>query len=1656
MVTFALPGEGDVAPATNGTPRARPPLPFAKRSYGASPFAKGPSKHLGTPQSAPSRRFFSSRNDTPSSSLNRSSIATARNIFQASAISDSPPSGIFSPNLPQSTMKKVFAPGATPEPSRVYRESTASAAPRGMAAKTSDKDLFPMRISSPPRELTGEVLAQKVPKDWNSKGSIYADQFLAHLCPPDLDEEQRRQFYCILDLRRLKYAANEIFARKDWKLNVINFAKEFEKSRSIILLRYGLYEFQNVKPSKDVLKRWRREHGLPEPEEEEVEAPVPTPSKSAPSKKRKADDDLTKDSASNDAKALGKRQTTDKVGQEAPAPIATPQPAGKNKRKASAGEEDQPLKRSTPSATKALFEKIANKPAEAPAPKSNLFAPKPAAGGLARSVFTNIKAGAGQAPAGAARAGGSNIFGYLSDASSAKNSGADADAESDTDSDEDESPGADQSEEASAVEEAPTSNGADDSTRESTPGRSLFDRVTKGSDGEPVRAAEPSQSPAEPASADKTWNPSTTPLKFAPSASQSSNPFGVSQSTTSSGLFGAKSAAPATSNLFGAAKPAESAENSASSASGAGNIFAPKAAAPSNNLFGAKPAPAAEKPATSAADSGKNGDESDKENDSQPAKKPAFEFKPSGSTSSTGLFGAKPAASTPDTGAEVAKPPSNLFGAAVSKPATSNLFGGAAKPTEATPVMQSSTLFGAKPAEPAKAAETATPTTAAPLFGAQSTTAPTNLSGAAAAASSKPLFGATAPKTDAPAAAPIFSFGGNSNASATPTAGKPLFAPKSPEANASSGAMFGSPMKQDEQSPAKKVFTGGTSSAPGSFTFGGATSSAPSVNLFGGAVGGNTTSNGNTSVSFGATPATNNGSSSFGFNFGAGGASGASSTNTSFNNPFSGSNGGNSQPANPSSGGMFNFGGNTAAPASGSSTPFHFGGGSSAPNGGGSTFGGSNQASGSSTPLFGGAPASGAPAFNFSAASPAQPQGGSNMFGSSQAAPSFGANLQPPIGGSSTTGTNSPLNLAGGSSLATTPAAGTPEPGAQAEANKDGNDEEGEKHEQINLTEGAEEEEETVHEVRAKVLKFVSSDDQSDGDDKPKSKSPWSTKGVGPLRVLKHKETNAVRLLLRAEPRGHVALNKTLLPDIKYKADEKYVRLATSNDSGDGLETWMIQMFDVGGEGPPPSAHRLQISRGKLGRVAFPKPATFRAFDSKQNDDPLQSTKCHVGSQFWQQLCQEHGISQDGNLEDFATEGGDRKDVFYYQSDDTRYIPRAILIDLEPRVINGIQAGPYKNIYNPENFYIGKNGVGAANNWGDGYQSGQEVYEEIVEMIDREADGSDSLEGFMMLHSIAGGTGSGLGSYLLERLNDQFPKKIIQTYSVFPDTTNAGDVVVHPYNSILSMRRLTQNADSVVVLDNGALSRIAADRLHVEKPSFQQTNQLVSTVMSASTTTLRYPGYMHNDLVSILASLIPTPRCHFLMTAYTPFTGDQVEQAKTVRKTTVLDVMRRLLQPKNRMVSTVPGKKSCYISILNVIQGEVDPTDVHKSLLRIRERKLATFIPWGPASIQVALTKRSPYIPMSHRVSGLMLANHTSIATLFKRIVKQYDGMRKRNAFMEGYKKTAPFSENLHEFDEAREVVGDLIAEYEAAENQNYLQGDAAEPTSADNDRRMT
>jgi hypothetical protein len=161
----------------------------------------------------------------------------------------------------------------------------------------------------------------------------------------------------------------------------------------------------------------------------------------------------------------------------------------------------------------------------------------------------------------------------------------------------------------------------------------------------------------------------------------------------------------------------------------------------------------------------------------------------------------------------------------------------------------------------------------------------------------------------------------------------------------------------------------------------------------------------------------------------------------------------------------------------------------------------------------------------------------SNVVGFGFGAASTPASLMPSATGSATT------------SRATTPGATTDgESGADA-------DPDAERHEQIDLTAGGpgEEDEEVIHEIRTKALKFCP---KEEGD----SSNPWETKGLGPLRVLKHKETNVSRILMRADPSGSIVLNKGILGKVKYEASGKTLKLLAATDDGKGMETWVLQV----------------------------------------------------------------------------------------------------------------------------------------------------------------------------------------------------------------------------------------------------------------------------------------------------------------------------------------------------------------------------------------------------------------------------------------------------------------------------------------------------------------
>merc|ERR1712147_287410 len=115
------------------------------------------------------------------------------------------------------------------------------------------------------------------------------------------------------------------------------------------------------------------------------------------------------------------------------------------------------------------------------------------------------------------------------------------------------------------------------------------------------------------------------------------------------------------------------------------------------------------------------------------------------------------------------------------------------------------------------------------------------------------------------------------------------------------------------------------------------------------------------------------------------------------------------------------------------------------------------------------------------------------------------------------------------------------------------------------------------------------------------------------------------------------------------------------------------------------------------------------------------------------------------------------------------------------------------------------------------------------DVVRKEAESCDCLQGFQVTHSMGGGTGSGMGTLLISKIREEYPDRIMLSFSVFP-SPKVSDTVVEPYNATLSVHQLVENADECMVLDNAALRKLAVN-------------------------------------------LIPFPRLHFFMVGFTPLTS---------------------------------------------------------------------------------------------------------------------------------------------------------------------------------------
>ncbi|CAG5015812.1 unnamed protein product [Parnassius apollo] len=421
----------------------------------------------------------------------------------------------------------------------------------------------------------------------------------------------------------------------------------------------------------------------------------------------------------------------------------------------------------------------------------------------------------------------------------------------------------------------------------------------------------------------------------------------------------------------------------------------------------------------------------------------------------------------------------------------------------------------------------------------------------------------------------------------------------------------------------------------------------------------------------------------------------------------------------------------------------------------------------------------------------------------------------------------------------------------------------------------------------------------------------------------------------------------------------------------------------------------------------------------------LQAGQCgnQIGSKFWEIISDEHGIDTTGHYRGDSELQLERIQVYYNEaSDGSRYVPRAILVDLEPGTMDAIRSSTYGQLFRPDNYVFGQSGAG--NNWAKGhYTEGAELVDSVMDVVRKEAEPCDCLQGFQLTHSLGGGTGSGLGTLLLSKLREEYPDRIVNTFSVMP-SPKVSDTVVEPYNATLSVHQLVENTDETFCIDNEALYDICFRTLRLSSPTYGDLNHLVSLTMSGVTTCLRFPGQLNADLRKLAVNMVPFPRLHFFMPGFAPLTA---RNSQGYRSLTVPELTQQMFSPVNMMAACDP-RHGRYLTVAAIFRGRMSMKEVDEQMLSVQDKNSSYFVEWIPNNVKVAVCDVPP---RGLKMAATFVGNTTAIQEIFKRISEQFTVMFRRKAFLHWY--TGEGMDEM-EFTEAESNMNDLVSEYQQYE----------------------
>lgn len=417
----------------------------------------------------------------------------------------------------------------------------------------------------------------------------------------------------------------------------------------------------------------------------------------------------------------------------------------------------------------------------------------------------------------------------------------------------------------------------------------------------------------------------------------------------------------------------------------------------------------------------------------------------------------------------------------------------------------------------------------------------------------------------------------------------------------------------------------------------------------------------------------------------------------------------------------------------------------------------------------------------------------------------------------------------------------------------------------------------------------------------------------------------------------------------------------------------------------------------------------------------IQIGQCgnQIGSKFWEVIGEEHGIDSAGSYCGASALQLERINVYYNEAYGKKYVPRAVLVDLEPGTMDSIRSSRLGALFQPDNFVHGNSGAG--NNWAKGhYTEGAELIENVLDVVRRESESCDCLQGFQIVHSLGGGTGSGMGTLLMNKIREEYPDRILNSFSVMP-SPKVSDTVVEPYNAALSIHQLIENTDACFCIDNEALYDICFRTLRLTTPTYSDLNHLVSLTMSGITTSLRFPGQLNADLRKLAVNMVPFPRLHFFMPGFAPLTAQGSQQYRAL---SVAELTQQMFDARNIMAACDP-RRGRYLTVACIFRGKMSTKEVDQQLLSVQTRNSSCFVEWIPNNVKVAVCDIPP---RGLNMAATFLGNNTAIQELFTRVSEHFSAMFRRRAFVHWYTSEGM---DISEFGEAESDIHDLVSEYQ-------------------------